>query len=779
MATTSMRKIIAALLAALLASPPAFAQAPQLGAGQVMGNSTASQRPARAENVTSIFDRAFGTAAGSVLRRGIGGWQAEPALGWYIVGSADYPTIQSAITAASAAGSGVVWVPCGNYTIGTAANPATGINATNTKNVSVVGQTGRNGGAAQCTIVTYAGTGTAVTYGGSIGFEWKNLYLRGLTAAKLFDGTTGAAISTSYTVISDNFFQGQNGVTIILDMASSQGLTVTRNAFTGGSIGIRGITSGGGIPAGQYAVKTLIDDNAFQPSLSTSAIQGLETATVSNNIFQGQLTAYTSGPATTCHRVEWTGNWHGDATTPQPLIVSNCNYWLSASNDYNAGGAAAITQANTTGTIKSGSDKFLGSSPWIDIGTGNFLELGGLSPAGGAASVSGTATYSAVPVSIFMGSVAFGATTSPGVPVSIRSQGSGISPRALQIEASDFGTNGGMIRINKDPGASGAARIFSGGTATVDGITIDSGLLTLGLAGTSLGRLDILGSTSGNVSIRPQAAAGTYNFNLPTTAGSVGQPLLSGGGGATAQTYGTLGRTAGGTGGIVGAFLRINTQTFCPSGCSTTIAGGGSGTYTPTTGMLYATIECVGGGGGGGGVTGAASQIYGGGGGGSGSYCQSSSSAASIGASQTVTIGAGGAGGTGSANGSTGGASSVGALCTTNGGLGGQFSATGLQLGIGGAGGAVGTGNQSHPGNAGSGGSFNATASNIQIPSGVGGASFFGGAPVSAIPGANQNGVAGQRGAGGSGAYSASSATTPTGGAGGAGYCVVTEWLNQ
>jgi len=34
----------------------------------------------------------------------------------------------------------------------------------------------------------------------------------------------------------------------------------------------------------------------------------------------------------------------------------------------------------------------------------------------------------------------------------------------------------------------------------------------------------IQGSSSGTISINPQAAAGTYNFNLPTTAGSAGNP---------------------------------------------------------------------------------------------------------------------------------------------------------------------------------------------------------------------------------------------------------------
>ena len=58
----------------------------------------------------------------------------------------------------------------------------------------------------------------------------------------------------------------------------------------------------------------------------------------------------------------------------------------------------------------------------------------------------------------------------------------------------------------------------------------------------------ITGSSSGTITVQGQAAAGTYNFNLPISAGTSGQPLLSGGGGATAMSFGTLGPTAGGTG---------------------------------------------------------------------------------------------------------------------------------------------------------------------------------------------------------------------------------------
>jgi hypothetical protein len=71
----------------------------------------------------------------------------------------------------------------------------------------------------------------------------------------------------------------------------------------------------------------------------------------------------------------------------------------------------------------------------------------------------------------------------------------------------------------------------------------------IGLNGTAAGTLGLRGSTSGTVTVQPgAAAAGTYNFNLPTAAGTAGQPLLSGGGAAAAQTYGTLGPTVGGTG---------------------------------------------------------------------------------------------------------------------------------------------------------------------------------------------------------------------------------------
>jgi hypothetical protein len=201
-----------------------------------------------------------------------------------------------------------------------------------------------------------------------------------------------------------------------------------------------------------------------------------------------------------------------------------------------------------------------------------------------------------------------------------------------------------------------------------------------------------------------------------------------------------------------------------------------SGTYTPTSGMLYCVIECVGGGGGGGGVDGTASQIYQGGGGGSGGYSRLVATAATIGASQTVTIGAAGAAGaSGANNGGAGGDTSVGSICIGKGGAGGKYGSSG-QVGAGGAGGVAGTGDIVAAGMSGNPGIYNSVNITIAFASGNGGSSFFGGgAPGVAGGGANAGVAASNYGSGGSGA-STNDANDAAGGAGSAGFVFITEF---
>jgi len=59
----------------------------------------------------------------------------------------------------------------------------------------------------------------------------------------------------------------------------------------------------------------------------------------------------------------------------------------------------------------------------------------------------------------------------------------------------------------------------------------------LGAVGSKLGIALFSGNTSGTVTVQPQAAAGTYNFNLPINAGSSGQVLTSAAGGSSPMTW--------------------------------------------------------------------------------------------------------------------------------------------------------------------------------------------------------------------------------------------------
>jgi len=105
------------------------------------------------------------------------------------------------------------------------------------------------------------------------------------------------------------------------------------------------------------------------------------------------------------------------------------------------------------------------------------------------------------------------------------------------------------------PSASSAGTILNAQSANT---IIATATPQIGANGGTGGTMTINGSTSGSVVIGVQAAAGSYNFNLPTGAGSAGQPLLSGGGVGAAQTYGTLGLGAGGTAATSAAAARVS-----------------------------------------------------------------------------------------------------------------------------------------------------------------------------------------------------------------------------
>lgn len=214
---------------------------------------------------------------------------------------------------------------------------------------------------------------------------------------------------------------------------------------------------------------------------------------------------------------------------------------------------------------------------------------------------------------------------------------------------------------------------------------------------------------------------------------------------------------------------RVNIQAFTTSG-----------TYTPTVGLQYCDIEAIGGGASGGGAAPAgAGAGTGGGGGGSGGYSRTVATAATIGASQVVTIGAGGTAGPAGANpGNAGGTTSLGSICIALGGFGGQGSSA-PPGGVGGSGAATGTGTVSLPGGNGNQGLYSGIITVMPI-GGSGGNTLYGdGGPMMM----NNNAASGTTGtgfgAGGGGGVTYNNTGSSVGGVGQPGLIIVTEYISQ
>ena len=103
----------------------------------------------------------------------------------------------------------------------------------------------------------------------------------------------------------------------------------------------------------------------------------------------------------------------------------------------------------------------------------------------------------------------------------------GITTYSADIQNSSIGTNLTNIAL------------MAGATEGVINIAawFNRGKVRFGTSGTESGILDIVGATSGTITFQPQSAAGTYNWNWPTTAGTSGYLLTSAGGGSSAMTW--------------------------------------------------------------------------------------------------------------------------------------------------------------------------------------------------------------------------------------------------
>jgi hypothetical protein len=385
---------------------------------------------------------------------------------------------------------------------------------------------------------------------------------------------------------------------------------------------------------------------------------------------------------------------------------------------------------------------------------------------------------------------------------------------------------------------SGTSGIFSiqadSGTATpVDGVVILSGGTT-GLTTTAssnevdlTGTLNVSHGGTGQVSLGSHSVLiGNGTSAISSTGPSIasGIPLISQGistnpifstatvqGGGTGKTSFTAysvvcaGTTATGAFqnvsgvGTSGQVLTSNGASALPSWQTMATSIGsvnvqvfstaGTFTYTPTSGMVGVIVQAIGGGGGGGGAAATNASVSAGSGGASGDYVIGNYNAATIGASQSVTIGAAGAGASaGNNNGGAGGDTLFGSLITASGGNGG-FGAPSADTTC--TGGGVGAGTSSggtfRTAGQGGGASFGVKSSSTSAAfGGSGGSTFFGGGGTShGVSTTSTSSTAGNNGtgngSGGSGGESVSftgASAAAAGGDGAAGIIVITEYIS-
>jgi len=213
----------------------------------------------------------------------------------------------------------------------------------------------------------------------------------------------------------------------------------------------------------------------------------------------------------------------------------------------------------------------------------------------------------------------------------------------------------------------------------------------------------------------------------------------------------------------------------------TSIGYSADGTWTKPANLVYVTVEVIGAGGGSGGcpLT-AASQGAAAGGGGGGGYSRKRIMAATLGATETVTVGTGGTAGTTTTAGGTGETSSFGAHCSATGGAGGAFGVVRAEgwCANGGNGGTGSGGDINVAGGAGESGIVQNFAAMCRARGGTAGMGW-------GTPGDNGGSTAGSAGVtgktyggGAGGAFSCQSqAAAKAGGLGGGGLVFVTNWV--
>lgn len=409
-------------------------------------------------------------------------------------------------------------------------------------------------------------------------------------------------------------------------------------------------------------------------------------------------------------------------------IVSNQGYWVLLSS-----GSSNVDSVQVDALVSPGTNPVLATSGGLLIFHGTSVVAGSFP----VRTISRALNTYALEVQI---SQAIASTDATKVGLSA------FSSSHFAVDANGFVTlAGGGIAIDSIAMQTGSSPIVgtSAGLITFNGAVVAAGTNPVRTDGTGVNTMALEIQISQAIAATDATKIGLSNFNSSDFT-------------VDANGFVSL---------VSSVFKSIVVQTFSANG-----------TYTPTSGMTFCTIELVGGGGGGGSSSNtAANEVSVGGGGGGGGYARKTFSAGTVGVSQVVTIGSGGL-----TAGGNGGTTSVGALLSATGGFGGgSGGASTSSTGNGSPGGIGSNGDINVRGGAGICGIGANSGAFSFAAGGSGGSSYLGGggAGAAAASGQGDGSVGGNYGGGGAGAICGVSGTASNGGVGGPGFVIITEYI--
>lgn len=342
--------------------------------------------------------------------------------------------------------------------------------------------------------------------------------------------------------------QYKNLKTLIAKYANRLGLRVRETAVaaaltmfcvTAGFIGVS--ASNGGLPLAEAAVPKVIN---FQGKL-TAVSNGNN---VANGSYAFEFKLYT---ASSGGSAVWTETYDQVAGACTKLVVTNgvFNAKLGSCNslsgiDFSGGSMYLTVNFAPTGVSYDGEmspRKQLVASAYSFVANGVSGD-GVVNNAIQSATALSTGRTSANPALQVDTNTASSAT---GLKVTSAAVSGGIALTAISSGTDESLTLDAKGTGSISLGSTSTGNILLGGGSGSTGCTVTSATgafactsaISSGVAGGTIGGYNLSGNTSGTISILPQAAAGTYNFNLPTTAGTSGYLLTSGGGSSSPMTW--------------------------------------------------------------------------------------------------------------------------------------------------------------------------------------------------------------------------------------------------